>query len=254
MLTETNHQLRKNKNLAWFLLLITASVLTMDIQAQTLTLDAVTLNLYGHRGDPEIPAYQSFIANSREPALFGSLAPLESNPIPEFQSTNLEIEFHLRLNEAPENLIVIGLLNSTSTTQMYSISNADSSLASGDLSLQNRRQHFKLRSGYMRKFRADRKFSLYVGASLDVAIPISSENIVSEAGNEDQVIFRFFGKRALSYGLNIPIGFHLKLFRGTYLNINSMPAFYWNYLDGSSSFHPASGLRLGFAFRLNDIK
>ncbi len=237
-----------------YILLVLSLGFSFQSQGQNITLEAIEIGSVSQSGSGNLPSVDSFLLNTRSPALFRTSIISEVGQPNVFNKTGLRIDFIFSLERDNRHQFKAGIERAAIESDLYLVSGSIQDTLSVSANYKTRNEYFFLKSGYQFVHRPGKRFTLIAGGQLNFGIPVSSRTeelitINKEIGEEE---YRFFGKQSASAGISIPVGIRFKLFRNVSMSMLIRQSFQYYRLDGTPLFTSMRGTNVGFHFKLRD--
>lgn len=236
-----------------YLFILFLLIPSSTLLGQGIIIDAIEINTSSLSGNGKLPGYSSFIAGTKNPALFRTRDISNPTDKSSAQATGLSIGFIFRSINNPRHQFIAGFEAVNITTDLYKLEGTFQDSISVNSTYTSLAEYFYLRAGYNYVRAPQRKFSLQAGAVLRFGIPISSKMEESISGTDlFESDFTFFAKPSPSVGLSVPLGFRFKVIKNFSMTFTSRPTLHYSGLDGTPHFILLKGTNLAFHFKLRN--
>ncbi len=235
-----------------YLLVALTAVIPITISAQGIQVKAIEIYGQSLNGTSDFGDLSSTINNTRSPILFRTDGLTELGEASAQRTNAFAIDFHITRKGIVVHEYILGIQSGTIETDFTTTASIVYDSLTTTTSITNVSEYFKLKAGYQRLFRSDKKLKFTVGGLLVVGIPISSmttQQIVTSFGTDS---FVFFGKKSVALGFSLPLSARLKVINNVSLSLTSRPTLLVHGVDGNFSSTLFRGTNLAFHFKLRD--
>lgn len=237
------------------LLLVSFLVISANVFAQRIVIEAIEISSLGLVGQSKLPTYSQFLSNTRDPVLFRTQEVSEIDRKNKAIKSGFNIDFIFRSKTNDRHQFITGFEASNVDIEMYEVSGKFMDSLAVSTSLNTRNEFFFLKAGYQYVRTPQKKFTFLVGATLNVGIPVSAktdEIISGKNSSQDNFEFSYFSKQSASLGIVIPFGIRFKVVNNFSISLKANPTFHYQRLDGTGLVTSFQGSNLGFHFKIRD--
>lgn len=226
-----------------------------ELFAQHIVIDAIEVSTPTRVGKSKLPAYSSFIENTKNPVLFRTQRVAELSRTNRTTRNGFAIDFIFRLKSNPKHQFTGGFESTTFNSDLYELSGTFQDSLSVSTNLSSKMEFFFLKTGYNYVRTPEKRFTFMAGAILNFGIPVSAKTTEEIATSDfflDNQEFSFFAKQFASFGLNIPVGVRLKVIKNMSLSFIINPGFQYQRVDGNPVLTSFQGANFSFHFKLKE--